>query len=163
MAITKDSGVRSNMSVGLGELDPADRDLIHRTEIAAGEISGTRGMDVPVNFPHNHEPHVPPLWLMYGVFAALMVLTGLTVAARQVDLGALNIWVALGLALIKALLVAFFFMHLWWDSKFNQLVMVVSLVLLVLFIGISILDTDQYRPALEPPGAYKALPEAGMQ
>ena len=46
-------------------------------------------------------------------------------------------------------------MHLWWDSKLNQIVLVViSLLLLMLFIGFAIMDSHQYQPILEPPGAY---------
>ena len=160
MAITKDSGVRSNATVGLADLDTADRNLIDRRQTAFGDIAGTEDMDVPVNAPPHTEPHVAPLWLMYGVFAALIVLTGATVGARAfMDLGpTLNIVVALGLALVKAILVALFFMHLWWDSKLNQLVLVISLLALTLFIGIAILDSHQYQPILEPPTAYNAVP-----
>ena len=62
-------------------------------------------MDVPINAPPHTGPHVAPLWIMYGVFALLILLTAATVGARQVNLGALNIWIALGLALVKAVLV----------------------------------------------------------
>lgn len=88
------------------------------------------------------------------LFAALILLTIATVGARQFDLGAMNIWIALILAAIKSVLVAFFFMHLWWDSKFNQLVVTVSLFMLAIFIGAAITDTDQYQPLMEPPTAY---------
>ena len=163
MAITKDSGVRSNATIGLADLDSADRNLINRRQTAFGDIAGTEGMDVPVNAPEHAEPHVAPLWITYGVFALLILLTAATVGARQVNLGALNIWIALGLALVKALLVALFFMHLWWDSKLNQLALVVSLLALTMFIGIAILDSHQYQPILQPPGAYSAIPETSTQ
>ena len=165
MAITKDSGVRSNAAVGLADLDAADRNLIDRRQTAFGDIPGTEDMDVPVNAPPHTGPHVAPLWLMYGVFAALLVLTGATVAARTwMNLGpTLNIVVALGLAVAKAILVALFFMHLWWDSKLNQIVFVISLLLLTLFIGITILDSHQYQPILDPPQAYSASPEVVAQ
>ena len=163
MAITKDSGVRSNASIGLADLDKADRNLIDRRQTAFGDIAGTEGMDVPVNAPPHTGPHVAPLWLMYGVFALLILLTAATVGARQVNLGALNIWIALGLALVKAVLVALFFMHLWWDSKLNQVVFVISLLLLTLFIGITIIDSNQYQPILHPPGAYSAPAQTQAQ
>ena len=156
MAITKDSGVRSNAAVGLADLDPADRNLLSRRQTAFGDIPGIEGMDVPVNQTAHDEPHVAPLWIMYGVFALLLLLTAATVGARQVNLGALNIWIALGLAVVKSLLVALFFMHLWWDSKLNQIVLVIALLALALFIGIAVLDSHQYQPILQPPGAYSA-------
>ena len=155
MAITPDSGVRSNASIDLAQLPPEDRDLIGRRETAAGAIPGMSGVDVPVNAPPHGEPHVAPLWIMYATFAALILLTVATVAARQVDLGAANIWIALGLALVKSVLVALFFMHLWWDSKFNQVILVTSLLFLVIFIGAAITDTDQYEPIMTSPGAYQ--------
>ena len=46
------------------------------------------------------------------VFVALLVLTAVTILVSYVDLGALGPPVALGIALVKASLVVFFFMHL---------------------------------------------------
>lgn len=154
MAITKDSGVRSNAAIDLAELSPEDRGLISRRRTAEGDLPGAAGVDLPVNAPHHSEPHVAPVWIMYATFAALIILTIATVAARSVDLGAMNIWIALGLALIKSVLVAFFFMHLWWDSKFNQLVLVTSLLFLVIFIGFAILDSKEYQPVVQPATPY---------
>ncbi len=156
MAITPDSGVRGNATIDLAKLSEDDQQLIARRQTAAGAIPGMEGMDVPINAPPHEEPHVAPAWIMYGTFAALILLTAATVGARSFDLGALNIWIALGLAAIKSMLVALFFMHLWWDSKFNQLILAVSLLFLVIFIGASITDSEQYQPVLEPPGAYAA-------
>ena len=45
------------------------------------------------------------------IFIALLVLTGLTVLASQIDVGPFNIVIALGIAIIKASLVVLFFMH----------------------------------------------------
>ena len=152
MAITKDSGVRTTGGYSLSEITDDDQRLAVARE--RGVTRGLRGVDVPINAPPHDEPHVAPLWIMYGVFAALLGLTAVTVGARYVDLGPLNIWVALGLAFVKALLVAMFFMHLWWDTKFNQLVLVSTLLFLTIFIGIAIMDTDQYQPVLSPQSAY---------
>lgn len=154
MAITPDTGVRSNAAIDLARLSEADQTLIDRRQTAAGDIPGMAGMDVPINAPPHEEPHVAPAWIMYATFAALIFLTIATVFARSFDLGNFNIYIALGLAVIKSILVALFFMHLWWDSKFNQVIVVISLVFLGVFIGAAITDTDQYRPTIQPPGAY---------
>lgn len=154
MAITPDTGVRSNAAIDLAKLSEADQTLIDRRQTAAGQIPGMAGMDVPINAPPHEEPHVAPAWIMYATFAALIFLTIATVFARSFDLGNFNIYIALGLAVIKSVLVALFFMHLWWDSKFNQVIVVISLVFLGVFIGAAITDTDQYRPTIQPPGAY---------
>jgi len=61
--------------------------------------------------------HVVPVGTYIAVFAALMVLTMLTVAASRMDLGALNTPVALGIAVTKALLVILFFMHVKYGPR----------------------------------------------
>ena len=50
--------------------------------------------------------------LYVAVFAALIVLTGVTVAVSYVDLGPASVVVALAIACVKAFLVLLFFMHL---------------------------------------------------
>ena len=92
---------------------------------------------------------VPPRVLL-TVFGALLVLTLLTVGITLVDLGALNIWLALGIAVFKASLVALYFMHLRWDSPFHGMILIVALFLVMIFIGISTLDTHQNLERLEP-------------
>ncbi|MFI4859472.1 MAG: cytochrome C oxidase subunit IV family protein [Phycisphaerales bacterium JB063] len=93
---------------------------------------------------HDHEHHVVSWKLLTGVFLALMVLTVLTVAAINVDLGPLNIVVALGIALVKALLVVFIFMHIWWDRAFHGLLIAGSLFFVTLFIAFTMIDTAHY-------------------
>jgi cytochrome c oxidase subunit 4 len=68
------------------------------------------------------ETHVVPVATYVGVFLALLVLTALTVAAARVDLGALNTPVALAIAVVKALLVILFFMHVKYGPRLNALV-----------------------------------------
>ena len=106
-----------------------------------------------------HLGHVVPLKLLAGVFAALIVLTVLTVAAINVDLGALNVWVALAIAVAKAALVALYFMHLRWDNPFNALVLVVALVMLAIFIGISLKDAFTYQPLINEQLESMASPQ----
>jgi len=96
----------------------------------------------------DHEHHVVSWKLLTVVFLALMVLTILTVAAINVDLGPLNIIVALGIALVKAMLVVLIFMHIWWDRGFHGLLIASSLGFVTLFIGFTMLDTWQYEPRI---------------
>lgn len=56
------------------------------------------------------------------VFLALMVGTALTVAVTYVDLGTLNLTVALAIAITKASLVVWFFMHLNHSPKLLKVV-----------------------------------------
>ena len=97
----------------------------------------------------SHEHHVVSVKLLVGVFVALMLLTFLTVAAIWVDLGALNIWVAMGIATIKATLVALYFMHLRWDRPFNLFTLVGSLFFVALFLGFCMRDSREYKHTLD--------------
>ena len=74
---------------------------------------------------HNHgEHHGPPLSTYFKVFAALMILLFITVGAALLDFGHygpqfawMNIVVAMIIAVIKAMLIFVFFMHLKWSTK----------------------------------------------
>jgi cytochrome c oxidase subunit IV len=90
---------------------------------------------------HSGLGHVVPLWLLAAVFGALMVLTGLTVAVAHVDLGNLNLYLALAIAAVKASLVVLFFMHLFWDRPFNSMIFIGCLLFVSLFIGIALTDS----------------------
>ena len=87
--------------------------------------------------------HVMPIWMLVGVWAALMALTGLTVFSAQFDLGALDLPVAMLIATVKALLVALFFMHLKYDRPFNGLIFMASLIFAGVFVTIAMMDTGQ--------------------
>ena len=90
--------------------------------------------------------HIVPVPILLGVFAALLVLTGLTVAVTYVDLGMWNLWVALGIATVKASLVALYFMHLRYDKPFNAVILVSALVFLALFVTLAMMDSLEYQP-----------------
>jgi cytochrome c oxidase subunit 4 len=95
--------------------------------------------------------HVVPVRVLLTVFAALLLLTVLTVGVTWVDLGALNIWLALGIAVAKASLVALYFMHLRYDSPFYGVVLIGALFFVVLLMGAAILDSSNYNVNYEPP------------
>jgi cytochrome c oxidase subunit 4 len=93
--------------------------------------------------------HVVDFRVLLAVFAALVVLTAITVAVSYFSFGPLNLLVAMGVATIKALLVALYFMHLRYDSAFNAFIFVVGVVFLALFLVITMLDTIEYYPYVE--------------
>jgi len=102
---------------------------------------------------HGHEPHpevghVVPVRYLYAAGLALLVLTVVTVAVRYVDLGEANMPVALGIALVKATIVALIFMHLRWDRPFNLLVLVGSILFVLLLIAFASMDVHQYEPSI---------------
>lgn len=93
--------------------------------------------------------HVMPLPILFGVFATLMALTFLTVAATWVNLGWFNLPIAMAIATVKATLVALYFMHLRYDAPFNGLAFLTALVFVALFILITLLDTVAYKPSVD--------------
>jgi len=98
---------------------------------------------------HQSIGHVVPLWVLFGVFVALIALTVLTVAATWVDLGAWNLAVAMGIATVKAALVALYFMHLRYDKPLHGLIFVTALAFLALFIGLTLMDTMEYQGEIQ--------------
>ena len=88
--------------------------------------------------------HITPITTYLAVAFGLFILTGVTVAASFIDLGAFNIALALAIASVKALLVAFFFMHLFYDNKLYLIVFSAALFFLTIFITLTMFDTS-YR------------------
>jgi cytochrome c oxidase subunit 4 len=84
---------------------------------------------------------VLPLSVYYGVFGALLVLTVLTYA---VSFAGLPLSLSFGLAMVvascKATLVAAVFMHLIWDEKINVIVLAVSVLAMLLFFAVTLMD-----------------------
>ena len=74
------------------------------------------------------------------IFAILMLLTLATTAVGMINLGRLNVVVALVIATIKALLVVLFFMHIYWSSKLNKLVVVSGFAWLALLLWLTLTD-----------------------
>ena len=98
---------------------------------------------------HNPIAHVMPVPMLLGVFFALLTLTALTVFLGGFDLGRYEIAVAMGIATVKAILVATFFMHLRYDNPLNSAILLFSLIFVALFIGMMILDTQGYKAEIE--------------
>lgn len=96
--------------------------------------------------------HVVPLRIYFGVFAALMLLTALTVWAAFQDFGVLNTVVALAIAALKAVLVILFFMHVKYSSGLVRIAAVIGFVFLALLIGYVVVDVASrgWGPAPEP-------------
>jgi cytochrome c oxidase subunit IV len=94
--------------------------------------------------------HVMPPRVLLAVWGALVVLTWVTVSATHFDLGSMSLWVAMGIATCKAVLVALFFMHLRYDRPINGIIFIGTLLFATLFIGLALMDTTSYQPDLIP-------------
>jgi len=73
-------------------------------------------------------------------FGALIVLTGLTVWVATIDLGWANDVVALGIAVTKALLVLWFFMHLRCSTRVTVLTAAAGFFWLAILIALTLND-----------------------
>jgi cytochrome c oxidase subunit 4 len=92
--------------------------------------------------------HIVSYGTLFGIGFALLLMTIITVAVRYVDAGELNMPIALGIAGVKATLVALYFMHLRWDRPFNALVLVSSIAFVVLLMIFVLMDTAQNAPQI---------------
>ena len=90
--------------------------------------------------PDSVHDHVVPLPVYFAVFVALLVLTGLTTTIAFVDLGRLNVVVALTIAVVKASLVLLYFMHLRYSARLTPLMVAIALFWLAVMIVLTMSD-----------------------
>jgi cytochrome c oxidase subunit IV len=84
--------------------------------------------------------HVSPKSIYYGIFAALMVFTAITIGVAYINLGALNFPVAISIAIVKATLVILFFMHVKYSSKLTKLVVGGGIFFLLVLFTLTLTD-----------------------
>jgi cytochrome c oxidase subunit IV len=107
--------------------------------------------------------HVSPVSLYISIFLALMVLTGVTVAAAYVNMGSLNFPVAMAIAIFKASLVVWYFMHVKYQSHLTKLTVATGLFFLAILLGMMLIDysskdfTPMPRPT-DPLGVMSSSP-----
>lgn len=99
---------------------------------------------------HGHDDehgyaHVMPPSVLIATFVALIALTLLTVGMSDLPLGGFELYVAMGIATIKAVLVAVYFMHLRYDKPLNSLLAIFSLVFVALFLCLTLADSVAYQ------------------
>ncbi len=97
------------------------------------------------------EHHISSIKFLATIFGALVFLTLLTVGMHYMHFPQpWGIITAMIIGVLKASLVAFFFMNLWWDKKFNLLVFVASVAFATLLVAISLLDLLFRSPTDSP-------------
>jgi cytochrome c oxidase subunit IV len=84
--------------------------------------------------------HIVSKKVYYTIFLTLMVLTALTVMVAFIDLGSLNLPVAIAIAIVKATLVFLFFMHVKYGSKLVKIGIVAALFTLMIMFSITLSD-----------------------
>ena len=96
--------------------------------------------------------HVSSPQQLISIFVALLGLTALTVAASTWPVGRFDVWIALGIAGVKAFLVAAYFMHLRYDKPTNSLLLLFSVGVVILFLGVTLADVHQSEPEVQAAG-----------
>lgn len=132
---------------------------VHREEVAKRVSPGmtpdlTPAGATAAHYDHDTLGHVVPPFLLLLIFGILMGLTVMTVAVTKIDFGYnINLIIALSIAVVKAMLVVMYFMHLRWDSPLYSIVVFGCMGFVMLFIAFTIMDTGQYRGILsvQPP------------
>jgi cytochrome c oxidase subunit 4 len=87
-----------------------------------------------------HSEHIVSPKVYFAILLALLIGTVLTVQAAKVDLGRLNIVVALTIATIKMTLVILFFMHGKYSARRIQLVIAAGFFWLAIMLGLTLAD-----------------------
>lgn len=108
---------------------------------------------------HNHDAAAPKLYA--GTLLILLILTAITVAAAGIHFGSnsINVGIALGIATIKASLVALIFMHLRHEKAVNAIIAVSGFLFLALLLAYCVIDIDTrkemipYTAKVPPPSA----------
>jgi len=86
--------------------------------------------------------HISSAKFLWGVGISLLILTFITVAVTWIQIPPpWNVVIAVAIAVVKATIVAAFFMNLWWDTKFNTLLLIMSIIFFMILVGITLLDT----------------------
>jgi cytochrome c oxidase subunit 4 len=117
---------------------------------------------------HHGLAHTATIKVLVATGGTLLLLTLVTVLATKIDFGAnINLGVAMAIAVVKATLVILFFMHLKYDRLFHSVVFVSALLAASLFVGFTLMDTNQYQqtniwhPEAPPVAPYGPRPTTG--
>ncbi len=81
-----------------------------------------------------------PKTIYYKVGTALFVLMFMTIAAAYLDLGPFNIYIALTIAVVKALLVVMYFMHVKYNTKVTWLFAGAGFLWIVIMFALTMSD-----------------------
>lgn len=105
--------------------------------------------------------HIASVKFYVGIFSALVLLTLATIGVSYIQLaGELNLVAAILIATMKASLVVMFFMHLRYETRFNILVFLCSLLFIGVFFAYTINDTG-HRGEVDLENGTQVLPATG--
>lgn len=84
--------------------------------------------------------HVMPIRVYLTIITILMVLTIVTVWVAFLDFGFLNTIIAVGIAVVKALLVVMYFMHLKYAAPVTRLFAGAGALFFIILIALTLSD-----------------------
>jgi cytochrome c oxidase subunit 4 len=84
--------------------------------------------------------HLVSKKIYYTVFAALMVLTAVTVAVAYIDLGPINAVAAIVIACVKATIVVLYFMHVKFGTRLVRLTVIAGLYWMGILLTLTLSD-----------------------
>jgi len=91
---------------------------------------------------HDEVQHGPAGYGTYFLtWFTLVFLTAITVTAAGLHLGAISVIVALVIAMIKATIVLFLFMHLKYEDRLFHRLLLIVIAAMTIFIGLTFTDT----------------------
>jgi len=88
----------------------------------------------------NSSHHIVPYRVYLIILAILILMTGISVAVTQIDLGVITIAVALLLATVKSAFVLIYFMHLKFDNRMFSIMAVGVFLMIGVVIFVTFLD-----------------------
>ncbi len=86
------------------------------------------------------EDHILSYKNLAGVLGILFALTVITIIASRIDLGWMNVWIALMIASIKSSFVLLYFMHLKYENKLFILTFIMTIFFVAILIGFMFWD-----------------------
>jgi len=92
--------------------------------------------------PATRDDHAVPYGTLVRVWLLLLVLTAVLVFTSKVYHELLSVWAMLTLTPLKAGLVFFYFMHLKYEKPLLRIMVLVTLAVLIVFIGLTFLDVS---------------------
>ena len=90
--------------------------------------------------PTHHAEHIVGPKVYGIIFGLLLIFTASTVGASYLELGTFNAVVALGIAVIKAVLVILFFMHVKYSSRLTKLTVAAGFFTFLVLITMTMTD-----------------------
>ncbi len=89
---------------------------------------------------NGHDHHIVSVKAYGMVISALFFLMFLTVFMAFVDLGSLNPFIALAIAVSKAVLIVLIFMNVWFSTRLTQIFVAGGFFWLLILFGMIIID-----------------------